>query len=728
MAAKLPIAVTLRRMMDMEFLKRQWIFFSLIFIVVSCVNPIDSSTDISSLEVSPNRLIVSGKNTQFKLDVTTGSTQQNTKVVNNSVTWASSNNSVATVDQNGVVTVLGLGDVSITASHLNVSDSASIEVVEIDTLEVFPENIEVSRIDESFSFSVLAKDERGRQIDHVGGLQWESSNQLVATVDSTGKVTSHDLGETTIITTFGAAKNSSQLAVTATQDVIRGIVEYEDKIYSNQGGFIGVENKFVRLAVIELLDKSNKIIDRTKTDENGYYEFSNIIPDEYALRLVSEIAESPAKGFSVRDLQASIYSFTKFSSRQTLDNPFLLTLDTPGSSAFNILDVMLSAAQFTQSELKTTVQDLAVYWQYGNELGTYFCNGFDVTSCFNGDGIYVLHQLPTLSNYGGQDTDDFDDDVLLHEFGHYLTEKYSIDDSIGGVHYIHQNDSDLRLSWSEGWGTFFPSAVKSWLNDVKPSLISSRASLTSYVDTVGDYVGLSHDIAQGEMGDGFYYASSEAAVSRILWNIKQDFGMTRIWDVFVNYFPDNDRPTSLASFWDGFVLSDMHAEQDLAQLTRIFQERRVDYSWDARENDDSMKNASTQRVGFAASESQTLFDYDQNTDVDYVRFDALAGESYRIYTYDLFNGIDTFIRLYDQAGNIIATNDDADENAYFAYDANFGFSRLRNNSTAMSSEIQFVADQTGQYFVEVTFADKNNETYDFVGHYGSYKLFISKVN
>jgi hypothetical protein len=56
------------------------------------------------------------------------------------------------------------------------------------------------------------------------------------------------------------------------------------------------------------------------------------------------------------------------------------------------------------------------------------------------------------------DTDEFDETVIAHEFGHFVTYRFSRSDSIGGDHSLLDYE-DPRLAFDEGWATAFASLV-----------------------------------------------------------------------------------------------------------------------------------------------------------------------------------------------------------------------------------------------------------------------------
>ncbi len=611
------------------------------------------------------------------------------------------------------------------------------ETDSVASISIFPVSLRVTAINQTFSINISARDASNNAIAAFNGVAWSSSNTAVATVDAFGKITALAAGTVSIMATYEDLVDTSTVVIDETADVVDGTARYEDRLY-NAVQFTGYEFNAIRYATVELLDENSGVLNTVATDANGSFNLGNVIPDIYTVRLIASVASAPASGFSVKDMSGAIYSVSQSSMTNTLNHALDLKRPSPLAGVFNLLDVAVFSAEYSAQILNLEPTDLAIYWERSaRQVNTYYCTGYDNGDCNNGKGIYILGGWSAPGAYL-VDTDEFDDDVILHEFGHFLTSTYSVDSSPGGRHIITQNDSDLRLSWSEGWGIFFPTAVKYWLQQSNPAplsvLVNSQyAGAEYYIDTIGNVVGLSHNIAQGEEGDGFYYASGEAAVGRILWNIliTPSFGMPKIWDVLENYFPMNASPvgaapTSLPLFWDGLLASDLYMSSELAEFEAIFSERRVFYQADASESDNTFFTAASQAVGMIPAVTNTLYSDTLIDDVDYFSFDAEQGQAYAVSTMDLYNGTDTFIRLYEPDGTLVAYNDDASTLLHTFIDKELGYiTRVRNSPTAMASLVNFTAGNTGQYIVEVRDANKSSSEYDFVGRYGTYKLIIT---
>jgi len=71
-----------------------------------------------------------------------------------------------------------------------------------------------------------------------------------------------------------------------------------------------------------------------------------------------------------------------------------------------------------------------------------------------------VENVPTIVVLGdvGTDSDEFDEHVIAHEFGHYFQRTLSRDDSIGGSHSLSSR-LDARVAFSEGWGNALSAIV-----------------------------------------------------------------------------------------------------------------------------------------------------------------------------------------------------------------------------------------------------------------------------
>ena len=135
------------------------------------------------------------------------------------IEWTSSDESVATVDETGTVTAVAAGEANVTASvkDADIAASTHIKVVVTPTGVAAPESIDLVTNGEN------TKDLDAKLIPADATdvkLAYESSDESIATVDETGKVTAVANGECTI-TTYVTAKTedaeASELSAVAVE-------------------------------------------------------------------------------------------------------------------------------------------------------------------------------------------------------------------------------------------------------------------------------------------------------------------------------------------------------------------------------------------------------------------------------------------------------------------------------------------------------------------------------
>lgn len=120
----------------------------------------------------------------------------------NSVTWSSSNTSVATVDNNGLVTSVGDGTCSIIASANDDSGVSGSASVTVDSY-TYPESVTISPtsaelyIGENIQLTATVLPENANN----KGVTWSSDDANIATVDNSGMVTAIGEGECKITAT-----------------------------------------------------------------------------------------------------------------------------------------------------------------------------------------------------------------------------------------------------------------------------------------------------------------------------------------------------------------------------------------------------------------------------------------------------------------------------------------------------------------------------------------------
>ena len=132
-----------------------------------------------------------------------------------SISWSSSSPSVATVNTQGLVIARGSGAAIITATSGDRTATAAITVVQLpNTIVITPASATLFAIGETVQLHATVKDEKAQTVPGAN-VTWQSSNTTVASVNSSGLVTAHQNGTTTIAVTSG--RKSASVTITVAQ-------------------------------------------------------------------------------------------------------------------------------------------------------------------------------------------------------------------------------------------------------------------------------------------------------------------------------------------------------------------------------------------------------------------------------------------------------------------------------------------------------------------------------
>lgn len=537
--------------------------------------------------------------------------------------------------------------------------------------------------------------------------RWQSLDERVVAVDAEGRVVARGAGETEVLAWRDGRSARARVVVDPDGVTLNGRIFYADRLYDAQGLTGEQRLRPLRHARWAVVDEAGNLRLQGTTDGEGRFDLGALVP--LGLRLV---VYSEADGVSVLDPERAAPYAVSLPLEGVGTTPLewrLEQVELP-LGAFNILDTLLYGREFVAQITQTPLPPLAAYWAPAGSSGTYYCTGA-AGQCPQGEGIYVLE--------GWGDSDAFDDDVLWHEFGHFLSHKLSRDSSPGGCHFLQSLDLDLRLAWSEGWGDFLPAAVKDWLEATQPggSSLAEGAATSLYVDTDGSGPALlSFDVAGAS--SYYRYASNEIAVAALLWQLRQRYGMAAIWRVLEGYLPIAQGPVNLETLWDGWLVLNPPGGAILT-LENLWGAREIFYRNDEFEDQDDPNAPRLLSPG--SSEWRTLYG---PGDVDIAAVYLTAGQSVVIRTSELGNGADTELRLYAPDGSLAAVNDD-DPAAppHWDYDPLCAEYRAINDGLRLVSRVEFTAVQSGVHRIEVS-TTRDPEPYPSTGRYGHYWLHV----
>jgi hypothetical protein len=169
---------------------------------------------LTSIQVAPASGTISfGQSAQFSATgvYSDGSTQNLT----NSVTWSSSNTTVATISSSGQAIGGGHGITTITATLNSVSGSTPLTVEgALSSLQVTPSAVTILA-GSGQQFTATGSFNDGSSENLTGMVSWISSNTSVATINSSGLLTAISAGTVTVTAMSGSITGSTTLTVQA---------------------------------------------------------------------------------------------------------------------------------------------------------------------------------------------------------------------------------------------------------------------------------------------------------------------------------------------------------------------------------------------------------------------------------------------------------------------------------------------------------------------------------
>lgn len=476
-----------------------------------------------------------------------------------------------------------------------------------------------------------------------------------------------------------AAALTATLAPTATANfTVTGKFQYRDKAFTFGGGFTGAEpNLPIRLATVQVVNAaSGQVLATGATSETGDVSLS--VPGTGAADVVVRCF-SRSEAFGTNPLRVTNISAVEYSvSSSTYAGWDLGTnlafgtvtaqkvfVGTSQGGPFNMLDMLVASVQYAKSlGAANPSATLRMVWPAGDS----FASG-NVANIATDDG--------------------YDDIVQLHEAGHVIHNHYSDNDQVGAQHTFGQSDQDPRLSFGEGWATYFAGAVRRHQGLPSPGI---------YLDCAGSgQVGSSSIQLRMRFEDAFPYSAEtvgeadEGAVFCALWDLidtpSTDDGLPGeddpvdgsftlganvsperfVWNVFTGPVKTATELT-VRDFWNG-LFAPTYAGHDDA-LRAVFQGWAMRFSTDAFEPDDVPAAATPIVPSESWGPIRTLFAPPSGLaapgegDVDLHAFQASAGTVIEVETRypgglaDAGTYCDPRIELRRPDGTVLASDDD----------------------------------------------------------------------
>lgn len=420
---------------------------------------------------------------------------------------------------------------------------------------------------------------------------------------------------------------------------VTGVFEYEDKGWG-YSGWTGVDPmRPIRRADVTVLDENTaQVLGTGSTGQDGSFSIvcTSVGTTDIQVRVNADTdLDGSFQRIRVTTEGNSEYSalspvFNGHDTNVDLDvgTTSVLKITSGGDEAnpFNMLDMGVDAFEYiTQGDIAGVgnVQTVRIYWPSGSG------------SFASGAGAHMA------------DDDGYDDAVILHELGHVVHNLYSDSDSPGGSHFFGDSDQDPRLSFGEGYATFFAGTVmieaierQAIYMDANGSSQTGGVGLRLRLETVAPYAGDSRGSADEvavacvlfDILDDELSSDQSAGVDDDLLTSTTLIGGDNVhqawWDVFVG--PIDSAPSvSLNDAWDGWF--SVHGSDGmLAEMQALYDLREVKFFNDVDEPNSFISDP-TPWTSSTWSSTRTLYHSEDalpvpgNDDRDWYSIEAVIG-------------------------------------------------------------------------------------------------------
>ena len=349
---------------------------------------------------------------------------------------------------------------------------------------------------------------------------------------------------------------------------VTGKMQYKDKELRRNGFGFAVDKPITSVMVELVRSYDDNPIAQAICDNEGEYslEYVNRGPSELYVRMLSEINTEEARVRVVNRFESQELYAVRSDSFDSRTEPIqeiemILEADSDVGGAFNILAASLQG--FSIIDNKGLEFPMLTYiW----EKGTPFSCG----SCYGGDTIQL--------GGGAADPDEFDDPVILHEFGHYITDNFSLDSSPGGTH--NGSRTEPTLAYGEGIATFLSSVARN-----NATYLDYRITGVMFHDLEGENDPESYG-TEGNRLDG---EVSEYLVGSLLWDLfddgteefdhlvtPRDLMLSPLWFYLPQYEDRGYEGVDLVDWLDGWFCLGLN---ERLQVQEILENRRFPYDF-----------------------------------------------------------------------------------------------------------------------------------------------------
>jgi hypothetical protein len=277
---------------------------------------------------------------------------------------------------------------------------------------------------------------------------------------------------------------------------VRGTVLYE-KIPVTRAGLqldapVRTQAAGIRVEIVQ--SPSRTVLGSGFTDEKGAYDIP--VPRRgnptVFVRALAQTENASVVRVRDRAELSMVSPAFPLGRERTVTRDLLATDSSRIAGAFNIAAVIGRANALVHAgQPGVSLPRVEIRWDTAYAGGTYFRQS---------EGVAFIN------GRRGRDSDEYDDHIIAHEYGHFLMASFSRESSPGGNHSFGER-LDPRLAWSEGWSNFFAGATTGSPRYIDTGVVRGRQGVLLSVD-------LEEDAPAGDR-PGIW---SEHSVASLLWD------------------------------------------------------------------------------------------------------------------------------------------------------------------------------------------------------------------
>lgn len=376
---------------------------------------------------------------------------------------------------------------------------------------------------------------------------------------------------------FGSDAASVTLAIGPGMISVTGQVTFDLVPTTSVGGeqldYENIQVTAAKAVTVELLSGTGSVLQTTTTDQNGEYQFSVASNAMVRVRVRAELLKNSGEGqYDVRVVDntnaGALYTLAEPAASQADANPqrnlhaasgWDLNSEsytgTRAAAPFAMLDSIYQAiSDVLVVDPEVILPPLTVNWSINNRaVGGNPSAGDIGTSFYSANNLFIL-------GAANSDTDEYDDHVVIHEWGHYFEDNLSRSDSIGGPHGFNDR-LDMRVAFGEGFGN---------------ALAGIITDDPVYIDTFGSAQssGFSINVENNPSANtlGWYNESSVQSILYDLYDANDDgpdavtLGLAPLYEVLVNAQRTTPWFTSIFTFIDALKTANPGAQANIDQI------------------------------------------------------------------------------------------------------------------------------------------------------------------